>query len=147
MDAPTERKRVLIAMKADIIERMESIRADLDAVNRLLNFQEGNEPATLAGTVEDIRQASYELLRQHEEPMHRQTLLDELALTGVYVGGKVPVNTLGSILSRFSEDFEPHGQGVWGIKSKKATMPELPSPTYTNGHTASNIDDVDDLPF
>ena len=118
MDTPAERKRMLIAMKADILEQFESVKAKLDAVELLITSQDENEPDPPVATVEEIRKASMEILATAGQPIHRNTLLEALDDRGVQVGGKIPVNKLGSVLSRFSKDFESHGQGMWSWNNK-----------------------------
>jgi hypothetical protein len=51
--------------------------------------------------------------------MHRKNIFEELTDMGVHVNGKDPVATLGTVLSRYSKDFHPHGQGIWGLKLGK----------------------------
>ena len=135
MDTPADRKRILLAMKADILERLHNAQADLDAVERLLAVQEEIEPSPPSASVEEVRQACVELLCNHGTPVHRNILLEKLNDMGIQVSGKVPVNNLGSILSRFSEDFEPHGNGVWGLKTNKAHS-GLSETVQSNGHGA-----------
>ena len=131
MDTASDRKRMLLAMRTDIMQRLQNAQADLDAVDRLLAVQEEITPPSPTASIEDIRQAAIELLAQNGEPMHRQMLLDILDGMGICVGGKVPVNNLGSLLSRFSDDFTSHGNGVWGLKawkrSNNGTSHHLPS--------------------
>ena len=123
MNTPGDRKKALLAMKAEIMERLQSAQADLDAVDRLLTLQQDIDPVQASATVEEIRCVAFQLLTQHESPVHRQTLLEEIENMGIHVSGKVPVNNLGSILSRFSKDFEPHGHGIWGLKSQSNPLP------------------------
>ena len=115
MDTSAERKRMLLAMKDDIMEQFRSVKAKLDAVELLIADQDENDPGTPVATVEEVRHACIEILGDYGAPVHRQNLLEILEDKGVHVGGKVPVNNLGSILSRFSKDFDSHGQGMWSI--------------------------------
>lgn len=144
MDTPAERKRVLLAMKADIMEQFESVKAKLDAVELLIASQDGSEPGALVATVEEARQACIEILGEVGMPIHRKTLLEMLEDRGVYLGGKVPVNNLGSILSRFSKDFESHGQGMWSINNKPT--PKVSDPSDMNGHPLLPINQGYDIP-
>ena len=129
-----ERRNLLLEMKAELAERLEKAQADFEAVERLLAmYDEMSLPE--AATVEQVRLAAIEALDRNGEPMHRQVLLLELEDAGVRVGGKKPVANLGSILSRFSTDFKPHGNGVWGLKGWAASpKPAEPSP-LENGST------------
>ena len=120
MYAPEERKAMLVAMRKDILDRLEDAQADLDAVDRLISVQTEISPPVQTAKVEEVRQTAVEVLNEHGDAMHRRDILDKLTELGVHVGGKVPINTLGSVLSRFGEDFEPLGQGVWGLKSWQA---------------------------
>ena len=117
MYTPAERKIMLRDMRNDIMERLKTAQADLDAVDRLITVQKEIEPPTVTASVGEIRQAAISLLREIDGPVHRQTLLSQMNERGVHVSGRTPVNNLGSILSRFSKDFESHGQGVWGLKA------------------------------
>lgn len=132
MDAPAERKKMLLEMKAEIMEQFESVKAKLDAVELLIAFQDEIDTVAPVATVEEVRQACIEILGEYGMPVHRQALLEILQDRGVYVGGKVPVNNLGSILSRFSKDFESPGQGKWSLDNKPTH--KSPDPTDTNGH-------------
>ena len=111
------RKSVLRAMRNDIKARLKEAQADLEAVNRLIAVQEEIEPPPAPASVSKTRKASIAILEEKGQPMHRMDLLKELEDSGIRIGGKVPVNNLGSILSRFDEDFKPHGQGIWGLKA------------------------------
>ena len=131
----TERRNWLFEMKAELLERLEKAQADYDAVARLIDVLEEMslpEPAT----VEEIRLAAIEILTQCGEPVHRQTLLDKLEDIGLRVNGKAPVNSLGSILSRFSDDFKPHGNGVWGLKAKSLPKEPVESASLCDGEMA-----------
>ena len=117
MDTSVERKHMLLAMRDDIMARLEDAQTDLDAVDRLIAVQKVIAPPVVLASVEEIREAVVVLLMENGEPVHRKTMLEQLEEYGIHVGGKVPVNSLSSTLSRFSKDFVPHGQGVWGLKS------------------------------
>lgn len=123
MYAPEDRKAMLVAMRKDIVDRLESAKADLDAVDRLIAVQEDMSPPLTPATVDEVRQAAVEILNDHGDKMHRRDILSEMTERGVHVGGRVPVNNLGSVLSRFGDVFESHGQGVWGLKSWKTPSP------------------------
>ena len=131
MHTPTERRDMLLAMRADIMTRLEAAQADLEAVDRLISVQEEIGPPVVAASVEEVRLAAIGILEEVRRPMHRQNLLDELENRNVHVGGKVPVNNLGSILSRFDVDFKSHGQGIWSLKSWDL-KPQPPSPKSTD---------------
>ena len=131
MNTPADRTRMLLDMRDDIIKRLKGAEADLDAVERLIAVQKEVAHPMVAASVEEIRQAAIVILKDHGEPMHRQMLLERMIEQDVHVGGKVPVNNLGSILSRFSKDFLPYGHGVWGLKNS-AFSP-------SNGHVPFDI--------
>ena len=116
MNMTTTRKRMLLDMKDDIVARLKEAQADLDAVERLIVVQKAIEPLVVPSSAEDIRQGAIDVLKDNGDPMHRRDILDCLVERGIDVGGKVAVNNLGAILSRFGDDFVPHGQGMWGLK-------------------------------
>ena len=123
-----ERKNLLLEMQAEAEERLRKAQADYDAMVRVLAFHDEislPEPSK----VEGVRTAAIEVLVRSGKPIHRQEILNELGEMGIRVSGKEPVNNLGSVLSRFSDEFQPHGNGVWGLKGwsipSKPTDPVL----------------------
>ena len=117
MNTFADRKSVLRDMKADILKRVQNAQADLDAVDRLLDCVEAINPFAVVSSVKEIRSAAIDVLARHGKPIHRKIISDELASMGVYVSGKNPIANLGAILSRHAEDFVPHSQGIWGLKT------------------------------
>ena len=133
----TEHKNMLLEMKEVLAERLEKARADYEAVERLIAVHKEMslpDPAT----VEEIRLAAIDVLAQCAEPIHRQTLLDKLEDIGIRVNGKVPVNSLGSILSRFSDDFQPLGNGIWGLRASPLPKESVESTSVCDGEVASH---------
>ena len=117
MSAFADRKTVLLDMKADILKRVQNAQADLDAVDHLLDCVDAINPFAVVSSVKEIRSAAIDVLSRHGKPIHRKIISDELASMGVYVSGKDPMANLGAILSRHGEDFVPHSQGIWGLKT------------------------------
>ena len=117
MNTFADRKSVLLDMKADILKRVQNAQADLDAVDRLLDCVDAINPFAVVSSVKEIRNATIDVLARHGKPIHRKIISDELASMGVYVSGKDPIANLGAILSRHGEDFVPHSQGIWGLKT------------------------------
>ena len=115
-------------------------------MNRLIAVQQDIDPPPETASVSEIRKGSIAILENKGQPTHRMDLLKELADSGIRVGGKVPVNTLGSILSRFDKDFKPHGQGIWGLKAWDSGPSSSESPT-SNGHAAGPFAPVKKIPF
>ncbi len=60
-----------------------------------------------------VKDTIYEILRD-ESPLHRKDIYERLLQRGVHIGGKMPVNTVGSHLSN-DDRFESLGNGVWDI--------------------------------
>ena len=120
-------------MRADIKTRLKEAQADLDAVNRLIAVQKEIDPPPATASVEETRKESIAILEKQGQPMHRTDLLKALEDSDIRVGGKVPVNNLGSILSRFEKDFKPHGQGVWGLKAWHDFGPHSSESKESNG--------------
>ena len=159
----SERKAVLIAMRDEILERLKNAQADMEAVERLIAVHEELAPPATAASVEEIRQAAIGILEENGGPLHRQVLLERMTNQGIHVSGKVPINNLGAILSRFGKDFESHGQGGWGLKRPAASSPRdympliVPAPKEPPPLPPSKPDwdspavrpdvDEDDLPF
>ena len=117
MNTFADRTSVLLDMKADILKRVQNAQADLDAIDRLLDCVDAINPFAVVSSVKEIRCAAIDVLARHGKPIHRKIISDELASMGVYVSGKDPISNLGAILSRHAEDFVPHSQGVWGLKT------------------------------
>ena len=109
-------KEWLIAEVAQAEERLADAQADLDAARRMLARYEANQPTPSPASVDEIRLAAIAILRNHGEAIHRQVIHQELSEQGLHISGKDPVANLGAILSRFGEDFHPHGNGIWGLK-------------------------------
>ena len=117
MNTFADRKSVLLDMKADILKRVQNAQTALDAVDHLLDCVEATNPFAVVSSVKEIRSAAIDVLARHGKPIHRKIISDELASMGVYVSGKDPIANLGAILSRHAEDFVPHSQGIWGLKT------------------------------
>ena len=149
MNTRAYRRRMLVEMRDELMQRLEQVQADVDAANRLIAAHESTDQPIAPSSVEEIRQCSITCLAEHGEPMHRQDLLGCLIAQGVHIVGKIQVNNLGAILSRYSDDFISHGQGKWGLKSKwivkngVKTPGQLPSSTDGNG---VSVDEAE-LPF
>lgn len=143
MESTTDRKKMLLAMKTEIMEQFESMKARLDAVDLLLAHEEEGIPDAPVSTVETIRMGCVEILAESGMEVHRNILLEMLEERGIHVGGKVPVNSLGSILSRFSKDFISHGQGMWSWNNKPIYTNNPPD--NVNGHVVSPRDPASSL--
>ena len=124
MDIHPNMGQSLTDMRAEAVIRLHEAQADIDAIDRVLVFCEKTQPSPVPASNEEIRLASIKVLTQHGEPVHRQTIYDVLLSMGIHVNGKDPVSSLGTVLSRCSTDFEPHGHGVWGLKEAN------PSPSH-----------------
>ena len=108
------RRQALEDMRQEIQSRIDQAEEDLEAIDRLLAVQGELEPEIEFSSVDEIRRAAIRvLIGRGEDGLHRQAILERLEETGVNIRGKKPVHTLGSILSRFSKDFEPCGKGIW----------------------------------
>ena len=112
MNIPADRKKILLATRDDIMAHLRNAQTDVDAVDRLISIQKEIGPSVVTASVGEIRQVAIKLLKENEKPVYRQTLLDQISESDIYVGGKIPVNNLGAILSRFDKDFKLHGQEV-----------------------------------
>ena len=126
-------KEWLLSEIADAEARLADAQADYDSACRMLARYEASQPALATSSTEDIRIAAIEVLAHHEEPIHRQVIFDELLAIGVHIHGKDPVAGLGTVLSRCSEVFVSHGQGIWGLK--EWSVNHIPAPLLINGHT------------
>ena len=149
MYAPNERKAMLNEMRNDVLKRLQDAQADLDAIDRLIAVQTDIEPPTTPSSVEEIRLGAIAILSEFGT-MHRLELLEKLEERGIHVGGKVPVNNLGSVLSRFGDDFTSYGQGKWGKRPRPLGMAVGISPrarpAYGGGHM-TEIKELDDRPI
>ena len=101
MNTRADRRRILVEMRDELMQRLEQVQADVDAANRLIAAHESTDQPIAPSSVEEIRQCSITCLAGHGEPMHRQDLLDCLITQGIHIVGKIPVNNLGAILSRY----------------------------------------------
>ena len=111
------RRQALEKMREEIQKRRDQANEDLRAIERLLIVQEETEPELEYSSVGEIRKAVIrELIGRGEEGLHRQVIMDRLAEKGINIRGKKPIYILGSILSRFSKDFESCSKGVWRTK-------------------------------
>ena len=94
--------------------QLKEAQANLEAVKRAAAFYASVLPVT---TVSDIHLATLDILKANG-PMHRKQIYDYLKAIGVRLNGKDPVATLGATLSRFSNDFQPCGDGKWGLRDQ-----------------------------
>lgn len=149
MNTRADRRRMLVEMRDELMQRLEQVQADVDAANRLIAAYESTDQPIAPSSVEEIRQCSITCLAEHGEPMHRQELLGCLIAQGVHIVGKIQVNNLGAILSRYSDDFISHGQGKWGVKSKWLVANGVKSPNQMPSPTDGNVGSMDrsELPF
>ncbi len=135
MVSQVDRKKMLLEMKQDILERLQNAQSDLEAIERLLVVHDDMVPRPQGASVEEVRQAAIEVLTERGRPVHREQLLELLEERGITVRGKVPVNTLGALMSRFSKDFTPYGQGLWGLREKPIGVFSL----EPNGHVVPRV--------
>ena len=96
-------------------EHLDRTQRVLEALELVEEFCEHVMPKPEPAPVEEVRQGARKILAIASRPMHRRDLHDELQAHGIHVGGKDPVASLGSVLSRFDKDFIPHGEGKWGL--------------------------------
>ena len=97
------------------------IQQDIDAIDAMLAFHEGRAISIRPTTPKSIREGSIKILDQSKVPMHRKQIYAQLLEMGIAISGKDPFASLGSVLSRNSKDFVPHGNGVWGLKARSST--------------------------
>ena len=109
----------------------DAIQQDIEDIDAMLAFHEGRAPSTMAATPKSIREGAIEILAQSTVPMHRKQIYVQLLDMGMVINGKDPTAGLGSVLSRCSKDFVPHGQGIWGLKIWQSVNGH--EPQETNG--------------
>lgn len=121
--------------------RLAEAQQVIDAVRLLRQFHENTQPPPVPASPEQIREATISVLANYGRPTHRKDIFQTLQEMEVHIRGKDPVANLGAILSRYSTDFVPHGNGLWGLKKRAKDVPDRDS--------EASIEEVgpDDIPF
>ena len=118
--------------------QLKEAQANLEAVRRAAAFHKSLVPTA---TASDIRHATLDILKANG-PMYRKQIYDYLKAIGVRLNGKDPVATLGATLSRFSDDFQPYGDGKWGLRDQDHREHTRDGVTPTQGHREHTRDGV-----
>ncbi|MDD9995562.1 MAG: hypothetical protein OXS35_07450 [Dehalococcoidia bacterium] len=85
------RREALEDMRREILERIDNAKADLRAIDRLLELQPEVEPEPEYSSPDDIRAKAFDILLHSQESVHREELLKRLAESGIRVKERDPV--------------------------------------------------------
>ena len=91
------------------------------------------------GDAEDEGRSSYERemsdamfdILTDERPLHRNIILDRVQERGIQVGGRKPVNTIGSYLS-IDDRFSNVARGIWTLAEEPQS--DISAEIDNNGH-------------
>lgn len=120
------------------VEQLQQLQEYISTIDATLVFLEGKQDSKSGPSTEDIRDAAIAILSEHGEPMHRKDIFQQLVIQGIHIGGRDPVASLGTVLSRCSKDFHPYGKGIWGLKSKPTPF-TLTNTIDPNGHVPDDV--------
>ena len=118
-------------------ERIEEAHRVLEATKTIEAFCDEAMPKPDPSPVGEIHQKALAVLSASPGPLHRKDIYELLLEAGTHIGGKDPIASLGSILSRFHQDFVSHGNGQWWVKR------EQPYEVHRN----NGMIEVDEIPF
>ena len=107
--------RQLEKQKQEIDKQVEALHISIRVFEQSTGFSEeviarDTFKAAFTNSAEDI-------LKKEGRPMHRTEILASIEARGIHVGGKDPLATLGSYLSR-DDRFKAVGSGHWDLSSR-----------------------------
>ena len=106
----------LRTLRGEAEKRVQEATAELECVEGTLRFYESLQPKLAPATPEEVRRAVTGVLLASDAPLHRKEILERLSIQGIHLNGKDEIATLSAALSRFGDDFQSCGDGVWGLR-------------------------------
>ena len=108
--------------KREIDKEVESLHVVIRVFERSEQSQDTLPKDSFA---ERISNAMYVILHDEGGPLHRTVILERIQEQGIYIGGKKPVNSVGSYLS-LDDRFVNVGRGMWDLAERVSESNTLP---------------------
>ncbi len=108
--------------KREIDKEVESLHVVIRVIERNGQSQDTLNKDSFA---ERIGTAIYDILHGEGGPLHRSEIHGRIQQQGIHVGGKNPVNSVGSYLS-IDDRFVNVGRGMWDLAKRVPENDALP---------------------
>ena len=108
--------------KREIDKEVESLHVVIRLFERNEQSQDTPNKDSFA---ERIGNTMYGILHNEGTPLHRMIILERIQEQGIYIGGKKPVNSVGSYLS-LDDRFVNVGRGMWDLAERVPASDTLP---------------------
>ena len=121
--------RDLRANVKDLEAKKREIDKEVESLHVVIRIYErnGQSPDTLNkdSFAERIGTAIYGILHDEGGPLHRSEIHGRIQEQGIHVGGKKPVNSVGSYLS-LDDRFVNVARGMWDLAERVSEINTLP---------------------